>query len=91
MKQLPIDPPKISSDHDALIEKIWINKPEGRLELRIDWDNDRHQAVELKGLNPECIQSALMQASYLVAAERRAGCLRHKYNPITPPDTLAPS
>jgi hypothetical protein len=30
-----------------------------RYELRLDWDNDRHQAVKLEGLEPEDVIKGL--------------------------------
>jgi hypothetical protein len=33
------------------------------LELRLDWDNDWHQAIPLEALDPEHISLALMEAA----------------------------
>jgi len=54
------------------LEKIWTNTIEDRHELRIDWDNDRHQAIQLKGLDPESVERGLVEAAHLLAQERQA-------------------
>ena len=41
--------------------------------LRFDWDNDRHQIVELKSLDHETIKEALLEAAHLLSREIRAG------------------
>ncbi|WP_022959723.1 hypothetical protein [Spongiibacter tropicus] len=52
------------------LEKIWINTIEERHELRIDWSNDRHHAIQLQGLDAESVEKGLLEASLLVQKER---------------------
>ena len=54
----------------AHLEKIWVNTFEDRHELRLDWSNDRHQAIQLKGLDAESVEKGLIEASLLVQKER---------------------
>lgn len=44
-------------------------------ELRIDWDNDRHQAINLESLMPGDVKKGLRFASQLLAEEQRRGNL----------------
>lgn len=58
----------------ATLEKIWIeNFKSMRPAIRIDWDNDRHQRVEIKDDTPEAVAEALKEAGELVNAERVDG------------------
>ncbi len=59
----------------ANIEKIWINKVRDKIELRIDWDNDRHQAIMLKGTDPESVKDGFLEAAHLLNKEIRGGHL----------------
>lgn len=59
----------------ANLEKIWINKVIDRTELRIDWDNDRHQAIMLDGTDPESVKEGLLKAAHLLNKEMRGGHL----------------
>ena len=40
-------------------------------ELRIDWDNDRHQAIRLDRLDPNSVKQALLDAAELICKEQR--------------------
>jgi len=40
-------------------------------ELRLDWDNDRHQAILMDGLKPSEVEAALFRASIEVNNEKR--------------------
>jgi len=42
-------------------------------ELRLDWYNDRHQAIHLDGLKPVDIEAGLVRASIEINNERRRG------------------
>lgn len=58
----------------AKLKKIWIEHFVGdQPAIRIDWDNDRHQRVEIKGDSPEAVAIALKEAGSLVNAERVRG------------------
>lgn len=53
--------------------KLWICAGDSRergVTLRIDWDNDRHQAVEIKSLEPEDVVQGLLGAAHLLNKER---------------------
>jgi len=50
---------------------IWL-EPGGKA-IRIDWDNDRHQRIELTSGSPEGVAKALKEAGSLVNAERVQG------------------
>ena len=58
----------------ANMEKIWLNSVSDgdrlRHELRIDWDNDRHQAIHLDSLAPEDVEAGLVRASIELNQER---------------------
>lgn len=57
----------------AKLEKIWINSEATPKELRIDWDNDRHQLVQLKSLEAKDIELALFEAIQILRAEQSRG------------------
>lgn len=50
-KAHPVDTLVINAEAPT-VKKIWISKNIDRSELRIDWSNDRHQAILLKGDTP---------------------------------------
>ena len=60
----------------AKLKKIWIDNdwPVGK-SIRIDWDNDRHQAVVITGDTPEDVSYALIQAGHIVKTELANGHL----------------
>jgi len=51
------------------VKKIWISKNIDRSELRIDWSNDRHQAILLKGGDPKSIANGLEEMARLLHME----------------------
>lgn len=55
----------------AKLTKIWINTLSGQHELRAEWSNDRHQAIQLKGLDAESVEKGLIELSLLLRQERR--------------------
>ena len=58
----------------AKLKKIWIEHEFGlKKAIRIDWDNDRHQRVEIKDGSPESVAMALKEAGSLVNTERVRG------------------
>jgi hypothetical protein len=57
------------------LEKIWIATFDGRHELRMDWDNERHQAVAIRTLEPEDVKQGLLEAAHLIAKEQAGGQL----------------
>ena len=58
----------------AKLEKIWIEHDDGeKRAIRIDWDNDRHQRVPIKGATPQAVSLALWEAGCLVTEEHARG------------------
>ena len=53
----------------AKVTNIWINK--AYPEIVVDWDNDRHQAIELKDRSPEAVVNALSEMVELLKQEIR--------------------
>lgn len=41
--------------------------------LRLDWDNDRHQAFRMKGRDPESVKQFFEEIMWCVEMEKRAG------------------
>jgi hypothetical protein len=49
------------------LKKIWINEFKDRRELRMDWSNDRHHAVEISHpCGPDQVAKALQDMARLV-------------------------
>ncbi len=63
----------------AQLDKIWINKidvfDQVKCELRVDWSNDRHQAIHLDGLKVKDLIKGLQKAIIILEDEERAGNL----------------
>jgi hypothetical protein len=58
----------------AKLKKIWIEHDFGeKRAVRMDWDNDRHQRIEIEASTPESVARALKDAGSLVAAEMAQG------------------
>lgn len=61
----------------AKMTRIWIDTTsDGEqvlLVLRIDWNNDRHQAIHIESLNAEDVEAGLFKAANLLRLERIAG------------------
>ena len=58
----------------ATLKKIWIEHESGHKRvIRLDWDNDRHQRVEIETITPKAVYRALKEAGSLVAAEMVQG------------------
>ena len=60
----------------AKLKKIWINpisERQGLYEIRMDWDNERHQAIGFKNLEPEEVSRALLSASRKIEEENYRG------------------
>ena len=59
----------------AILKKIWINSiyigDHERHDLRIDWDNDRHQLIALKSLTPEDVKKGLFDAAHAIQKEQQ--------------------
>ena len=52
------------------LEKIWIeNLANSNPAIRVDWDNDRHQRIEIKGRNPLHVIEALKLAELQLKSE----------------------
>ena len=51
----------------AKIEKIWINKEQKQ--IRVSWDNDRHQMVQLKGLMSDDVLRGVDELTSLIYKE----------------------
>lgn len=57
----------------AKMTRLWIATGDSRergAELRIDWDNDRHQSVSINSLEPEDVTQGLLEAARLINKER---------------------
>jgi hypothetical protein len=58
----------------AKLQKIWIEHHFGEERaVRIDWDNDNHQRVEIESNAPESVARALKDAGSLVEAQIAQG------------------
>ena len=63
------------------LKKIWIheNKPQpvasSRYELRLDWDNDRHQAIAMAGMTPDAVREAMLRMVHLIVKDQQNECL----------------
>ena len=58
----------------AKLDKIWIEHDDGeKWAIRIDWDNDRHQRVPIKGVTPQAVSLALREAGYFITTEHARG------------------
>ena len=58
----------------AKLKKIWIEHNFGeKRAIRIEWNNDRHQRIEIEDETPEAVVRALKEAGSLVNAERVHG------------------
>ena len=60
----------------ASLTKIYINSfkdsPDSfRHDLRLDWSNDRHQAVQIEALSPDGIILALQEMAALLREEKQ--------------------
>jgi len=54
----------------AKLDEIWIeNHANSNPEIRLDWDNDRHQRIEIKGRNPLHVIEALKIAELELKSE----------------------
>lgn len=54
----------------ARLAKIWLeDHADPNPAIRIDWDNDRHQSIEIKGLSPLHVIRALELAALELKAE----------------------
>lgn len=45
----------------------------GKIELRISWSNDRHQAVLFNGFDPESIKEGFLRAAHFIGQEIKNG------------------
>lgn len=62
------------------IEKIYIHETKlesnnNRYELRIDWSNDRHEALAINDLSPDSVKNALIEMAHFIAQEQKWGYL----------------
>lgn len=55
----------------AKLEKIWIEQNADSKAIRIDWDNDRHQRIEIEGDQPKDLIKAMAFAVRLLKSEFR--------------------
>ncbi len=54
----------------AKLEKIWVEThANSNPAIRMDWDNDRHQRIEIKGRNPLQVIEALKLAELELKSE----------------------
>ena len=61
----------------AELKKFWIERNvvefKGNDAIRVDWDNDRHQRIEISGGSPKDVIQALGFAVRLLKSELNAG------------------
>jgi hypothetical protein len=57
------------------LKKIFINDTSFHHELRLDWENDRHQSIKLEGLDAKSVEEGLFKAADLLKQERHGGCI----------------
>lgn len=62
----------------AKLKHFWIEKDNsletvGYFVIRIDWDNDRHQQVEIRGSTPKAVFTAFQEAAALIQEEISRG------------------
>lgn len=58
------------SNEMVKLKNIWIENDFGEKQaIRIDWDNDQHQRIEIAENTPEAVAHALKVAGSLVNAE----------------------
>lgn len=61
------------------LKKIWLNSmsgPSGDIdEIRVDWDNDRHQAVRFEKIDSDGVIDGLRKLIYLLESEKAGGHL----------------
>jgi|GEM_PF-4529486 hypothetical protein len=55
------------------LKAIYSLETGGRKEIRVDWDNDRHQAITLKNDSPESLAFALKELAELIKYEIASG------------------
>ena len=58
----------------AKLKNIWLEKQElgdslNFYNIRLDWDNDRHQALKIENLNPISVYNSLIDAANLIRQE----------------------
>ena len=54
----------------AKLKNLWVeHRSTEKKAICIDWDNDRHQRVEIESDTPEDVAWALDEASYLISVE----------------------
>jgi len=59
----------------ARLAKIWTNEFDNKKEIRIDWDNDRHQSLQLVDGSPEEVIIKLKEMARLLERELEVGNL----------------
>ena len=59
----------------AKLTKIWIERAESGQAIRLDWDNDRHHRLVVKGDEPKDLALALKEAGAIVSSEMAQGCI----------------
>ena len=55
------------------LTNIRINTSQSFHELRLDWDNNRHYAIQLESLTPEDVSRGLESAGRLIMEDQRKG------------------
>lgn len=59
----------------AKLKRIWVERDLSKIDeetndaIRIDWDNDRHQRIEIKGGSPLQVITALKNAALMLEEE----------------------
>jgi hypothetical protein len=60
----------------TILKNIWLSTTvKGGHELRIDWVNERHEAIALKALDPDSVKQCLLDAVRSIGAEQHNGHL----------------
>lgn len=57
----------------ALLSDISLTDILGRLDIRVDWDNDQHQSIPLHGVDSESVIDGLRRLSALLEHEKYTG------------------
>ncbi len=56
----------------ANLAAIWIDDTQDKIEIRLDWDNGRHQVIRIRGYSPDALIAAFEQAAHMLRQEKLA-------------------
>ncbi len=57
----------------AILKNLSLSEAGGRYEIRVDWDNDRHQAIRIDTLDTKGVIIALHETLEALKEERNRG------------------